>query len=161
MVAGGGQPPPATRQKGGLDYRYYRCVTRDKEGSKACPSGPLSADAIEAFIVDRLRGATGDGSLARDVQKKLQGNIEAQRALAALDQTEIETQWVVESLTHFDAVWEAMNLENRGRLVRAIVEKVEVDEPSGQVTAVLLDLDLGDDPEPPATDDTEKAEVRA
>jgi DNA invertase Pin-like site-specific DNA recombinase len=217
--------PASTRKKGGAEYRYYRCVTRDKEGTKACLSGPLSADAIEAFIVDRLRGATTDGSLARDVQKKLQGNIEAQRktieaerralpgaiaklstegrnlvetlgqakgtahrlleeriedigdqlakyerkltevqrALVALDQTEIETQWVVESLTHFDAVWEAMSLENRGCLVRAIVEKVKVDEPSGQVTAVLLDLEMGDDvplPETPATNDTEKAEVR-
>ena len=68
-----------------------------------------------------------------------------QHALAAIDQTEIETQWVIESLTHFDTVWDALNPENRGRLVRAVVEKVEVDEPSGQVTAVLVDLDLPDD----------------
>ena len=38
-----------------------------------------------------------------------------------------------------------MTLENRGRLVRAIVERVEVDERSGQVIAELVDLDLGDE----------------
>jgi len=87
---------------------------------------------------------------------------EVQHALAAIDQTEIETQWVIESLTHFDTVWDALNQENQGRLVRAVVEKVEVDEPSGQVTAVLLDLDLPDDqllaPEQPPH--AENSEVR-
>ena len=85
------------------------------------------------------------------------------RALAALDQTEVETRWVVESLTHFDAVWDAMSQENRGRLVRAIVEKVEVDERSGQVTAVLVDLNQDDGllPHLTTTEVTDEEEARA
>jgi site-specific DNA recombinase len=179
-------------------------VTRDKNGATACAAPPLPADAIENFIVERLREATANGTLARDVRKKLLGKVaeqrqaveterqalpaaiaklssegrnlvetigqtkgtahwlieeriedigeqlakherrlnEVQHALAAIDQTEIETEWVIASLTHFDTVWDALNKENQGRLVRAVVEKVEVDERSGQVTAVLLDLDL-------------------
>ena len=216
---------PASTRKNGNEYRYYRCVTRDKKGARACAASPLPADAIEAFIVDRLREATADGSLARDVRKKLLGKIEVrrqaieterralpqaiaqlstegrnlvetlgqakgtahrlleeriedigeqlakhecklaevQRALTAIDQTEIETKWVVESLTHFDTVWDVLSLENQGRLVRAVVEKVKVDERSGQVTAVLVDLDLDDDallPEPMPPSRTKNAEAR-
>ncbi len=50
------------------------------------------------------------------------------------------------------------------RLVRAMAEKVEVDEKSSQVTAVLVDRELEDDdplPGPTATNDVEKAEVGA
>ena len=36
--------------------------------------------------------------------------------------------------------WDVMTVENRGRLVRAVVQRVEVDERSGQVTAELVDL---------------------
>ena len=216
---------PASTRKNGNKYRYYRCVTRDKSGAAACAAHPLPADAIEDFIVDRLREATADGTLSRDVRKKLLGKVaeqrqaveterqalpaaiaklssegrnlvetigqtkgtahrlleeriedigdqlakrerrltEVQHALAAIDQTEIETQWVIESLTHFDTVWDALNPENRGRLVRAVVEKVEVDEPSGHVTAVLVDLDLPDDQSLPETSQpphAENAEVR-
>ena len=46
---------PASTRKKGKEYRYYRCVTRDKQGKDACQGRPLPADAIEAFVVDRLR----------------------------------------------------------------------------------------------------------
>ena len=216
---------PASTRKNGNEYRYYRCVTRDKNGAKACPANPLPADAIEDFIVERLREATADGTLSRDVRRELLCKVagqrqaveterqalpaaiaklssegrnlvetigqtkgtahrlleeriedigeqltkherrltEVQHALAAIDRTEIETQWVIESLTHFDTVWDALNLENQGRLVRAVVEKVEVDEQSGQVTAVLVDLDLPGGQSLPATaqpTNAENAEVR-
>jgi hypothetical protein len=48
-------------------------------------------------------------------------------------------------LGRFDAVWDAMIPENQVRLVLAIVERVELDEQSGQVTAVLADLCPDDD----------------
>jgi hypothetical protein len=70
---------------------------------------------------------------------------ELDRALALLERAEVETSWVAEMLTQFDMVWEIMTLENRARLVRAIVQRVEVDEESGQVTAVLVDLGVDDD----------------
>lgn len=45
----------ASTRKKGKTYRYYRCITRDKSGRNACPAGPLPADAIEAFVVERIR----------------------------------------------------------------------------------------------------------
>jgi len=68
---------------------------------------------------------------------------EVERSLAALDQSEADAQWVAQALADFDAIWELMTTENRGRLIRALVEHVVVDEPSGRVTAVLVDLGIG------------------
>jgi hypothetical protein len=46
---------PASTRKGEKEYRYYRCVTRDKKGRDACPSAPLPAGAIEAHVIERIR----------------------------------------------------------------------------------------------------------
>ena len=195
---------PASTRKKGVEYRYYRCVTRDKSGREACPGRPLPADAIEAFVVERIREATADGALAADVEKRLKVRIrsrradlkterrdlpaqiaklsaegrllvekvgeakgaaaslldqrvqdvgselarcearmaEVERALTALDGVEIDGKWVVQALKDFDAVWDVLTVENRARLVHALVHLVEVDEPTGRVMAVLADLGL-------------------
>ena len=206
---------PASTRKNGSDYRYYRCVTRDKKGRKACPGRPLPAEAIEAFVVERIREATASGELAAEVEQQLQDRIEVRRArllterrdlppkiaklsaegrrlvekigeatdaasglldqrieevgtdlgrfearlteverdLAMLDQVEIEGRWVARALANFDDVWDVLTIENRARLVRALVRRVEVDETSGEVTAVLTDLGIedlaADDGQPP------------
>jgi hypothetical protein len=48
--------------------------------------------------------------------------------------------WVAGCLADFDAVWDVLTPENRGRLLRAIVQRVEVNEPGNQVAVVLADL---------------------
>jgi hypothetical protein len=73
-----------------------------------------------------------------------------ERALTNLDRTELEIRWVAETLARFDAVWDVMTPENQVRLVQAVVERVEVDEPSGRVSAVLADLGAEGDDEPAA-----------
>jgi site-specific DNA recombinase len=40
---------------------------RDKKGRKACPARPLPADAVEGFVVERIREATAEGALAAEV----------------------------------------------------------------------------------------------
>jgi len=196
----------ASTRKGHNEYRYYRCVTKTKEGREACPSRSLPADAIEAFIIDRIRAVASDRALAGDVLRRLEERVarqrqpllterralpahiaklssegrrlvekigeagggaaqslldqrisevgdalaraeqrlgEVERALFALDDAEIEMKWVVKALGDFDAVWDVLTTENQGRLVRALVRRVEVDEASDQVTAVLVDLSAG------------------
>ena len=204
--------PASTRKKDGTEYRYYRCVTKDKKGRGACTARPLPAPAIEGFVVERLREATASGELAKEVRDKLAAKLEArrgsllterrdlptriaslsaegrrlvetlgqakgtahrlleerieelgaklaaselrlaevERALTNLDRTELEVRWVAETLTRFDAVWDVMTPENQVRLVQAVVERVEVDEPSGRVSAVLADLGAEGDDEPAA-----------
>jgi hypothetical protein len=193
---------PASTRSGRTEHRYYRCVKRDKEGKEACPSSPLPAGAIEVYVVERLREATADGTLAAEVaegvkarvgerrkglvterqklppeiaslsaearrivdtmasltgtarklvDERLQGvgdelaRCEAQltaaeRELANLDALQVEVDWVAGCLTDFDGVWDVLTPENRGRLLRAVVQRVEVNEPANKVSVFLADL---------------------
>jgi hypothetical protein len=112
---------PASTRRGRTEYRYYRCIKKDKEGREACRSSPLPADAIEAYVIERLREFAAEGTLA--------------------DAAEIETSWVRRCLADFDAIWDVLTSENRGRLVRAVVQSVEIDEPANRVKVFIVDLD--------------------
>jgi DNA invertase Pin-like site-specific DNA recombinase len=100
---------PASTRRGRTEYRYYRCIRRDKEGREACPSSPLPAGAIEAYVIERLREFAAGGPFA--------------------DAVEIETSWVARCLADFGAIWDVLTPENQGRLLRAVVQSVEIDEP--------------------------------
>lgn len=197
---------PATARAHGKQYRYYRCATRDKQGRGACPARPLPAEALEGFVVDRIREATAGPAgkaLAADVvraihakldreredldveRRGLPGRIagaaaekarlarslqrtrnEASRAaieqqiqvladeqatreqrllaidarLAVLDAARVEADWIAAALRDFGNLWQAMTPENRVRLVRAVVDRVEVDEATGTIEAHLVSL---------------------
>jgi hypothetical protein len=68
--------------------------------------------------------------------------VEVGQELVALEQAQIEAEWVTTTLSHFDAVWEAMIPQNRKRLLRAVVDEVLIDEPSGEVTVKLANIEL-------------------
>ncbi|MCG8416640.1 MAG: hypothetical protein MJE77_01700 [Proteobacteria bacterium] len=70
---------------------------------------------------------------------------DVERALNAIDEHELEATWVEQTVRHFDTVWESMSVENRARLVRALVQRVEVDEASGNVTVLLTDLEAANE----------------
>jgi DNA invertase Pin-like site-specific DNA recombinase len=185
-----------------VTHRYYRCVTRDKQGKEACPSAPLPARAIEAYVIAQLRTATADGALAADitaavraraaarrkdlliergtlpaqiaalslevsravdalgsvtgparrpVEARLQDVGEqlarmearlaaAERELAQLDAIEVEASWVADCLAEFHQIWDVLTPENRGRLLRAVIQRVEVDEPANQIKVFVADL---------------------
>ncbi len=189
----------ASTRNGGKEYRYYRCVTRDKRGSTACTARQIPAPAIEAFVIDRIRDATADGTLAHEIRDKMDERIAdrreklakeraalpreiakasaegsellqrmsemegpgkrfievrlgevgdrqadlndrlliVERELAALENTKIETDWIVKTLAAFSDVWEALSIENRYRFVHAVVDRVVVNEPAGTVEAFL------------------------
>ena len=214
---------PASTRKGGRTYRYYRCLTREKQGRGACPARPLPAAAIEDFVIDRLHEATEGGALAAEVRARIAERLErehaelhteraglprtiaelsaegqqlvskaaalsgpaarllderleevghelarlqdrlavVERRLAGLDELEAEAAWVAAALDDFTALWKAMTPPNRYRLVHALVHEVRVDEPSGEVTATLVDFgatppdpDAGPDEAPPSAPPT-------
>ena len=41
-------------------------------------------------------------------------------------------------------MWDALTIENQARLVRALVRRVEVNETTGEATAILTDLGIED-----------------
>ncbi|GEL74885.1 recombinase family protein [Myxococcus virescens] len=186
---------PGSTRKGTREYRYYRCVTRDKQGKEGCRAAPLPAAALEDFIVARLREVSvGEGfaaqvharltarmqekhkalraeraQLPKDLAKrtrestkwvdsltKLEGPArrlleekltaaeeegagmrkrlaEVERALDAIEGEKVEAAWVAQALGNFDAVWDALTSTNRGRLLRALVGRVVVNEATGKV----------------------------
>jgi site-specific DNA recombinase len=114
---------PASTRRGRTEYRYYRCLTKDKEGREACTSSPLPADAIEAYVIERLREFAAEGNSALSV--------------------EIGNSWIERCLADFDSIWDVLTPENRGRLLRALVESVEIDEPANRVKVFIVDLSDG------------------
>ncbi len=88
-------------------HRYYTCVRRAKRGKDGCPSKGWPADALEAFVVDRIRSVTADGELAGDVAGRLTTRIAERRTTAmgrrrarnaAADRAEREVGRLVDSL---------------------------------------------------------------
>jgi site-specific DNA recombinase len=108
---------PASSRRGRTVYRYYRCLKRDKQGSQACPSSPLPADAIETYVIERLREVAKDGASMKKA----------------------DTTWAGRCLADLDSVWDVLTPQNRGRLMRALVEEVDVDEPANKVRVCLTD----------------------
>ena len=195
---------PASTRRGKREYRYYRCSTRDKRGTEACAAGPLPAQAIEDFVVARVRDALANGTLVADVTGAVKERLGEQRAslvderhklpskiavlssegkrlvesvtnvkgagqrlldaklqevgeqlgrmearlrdvehrLSLFDGCELEAEWVSRCLSDFNQVWDTLSSENRGRLVRAVIERVEVDEPKGDVRTFIANLGL-------------------
>jgi DNA invertase Pin-like site-specific DNA recombinase len=127
--------------------------------------GPLDAERAELptkiaalstegkRLIETASNVTGTGRRLLDAKLQEIGDqlgrlearyVEVQRRLALLADTELETQWVARCLADFDQIWDTLSPENRTRMVRALVARVEVDEPNGDVRAFLTDL--GPDP---------------
>ncbi len=63
-----------------------------------------------------------------------------EQEIANLDVVEVDAGWVGRCLADFDAVWDVLTPENRLRLVRAVVQRVEVNEPENEVKVVITDF---------------------
>ena len=78
--------------RGLAHYRYYRCITRDKLGASACTSKPLSADAIERFVLQRLRALAGDERRASDLVSRVRTRLAADRKAATSERTALSAK---------------------------------------------------------------------
>lgn len=192
----------ASTRVGRTEYRYYRCITRDKQGAEACPSSPLPAAAIEDYVVEQLRAKVLTSNLVAEITAEATEQVAARRAdlvierdqlpqelaalaaesrqvietlpsvtgparrlvderlhsldeqmqrceqrlatvqseLGSLAAVELDAAWVERCLQDFASVWDVLSPENRARLLRAVVERVEVDEPANKVTIRLANL---------------------
>jgi site-specific DNA recombinase len=66
-----------------------------------------------------------------------------ERELAAIEKTALDASWVARCLNDFTAIWDVLTPENRGRLLRAVVQLVEVDELANRVKVFMVDLCAG------------------
>lgn len=110
-------------------HRYYRCTTRDKQGKKVCPTKQLPADAIEAYVVERVQAALCDPALRPILEANIRGmGLQAPKA----------------GLKH---LWEVLTLPNRRRLIGLLVEEARVDQFKGSLSVRLRDLKVTQDRE--------------
>lgn len=66
---------------------------------------------------------------------------EVERSLEATEKERVEVEWVAQALADFDAVWDALVPANRGRLLRALIERVVVNDATGCVDVYLAQSD--------------------
>ncbi len=125
---------PASAYKGKREYRYYRCTKRDREGRGACPTRPLPAQGVEAFVVERLRQIAGDAKLAHRVTVGVQARVtSAQEKLEAehrelprqIGQLSAETKTLVASM---GSMGEAGRVALSGRLDQVAQAMVQAQE---------------------------------
>ena len=70
--------PTWTRKRGRV-YRYYTCSAAQKNGHASCPTRSISADKVEAFIVDQIRHIGADCDLQEQTFRQAVGQVKAQR----------------------------------------------------------------------------------
>jgi site-specific DNA recombinase len=129
----------ATSSRRKKSYRYYTCARVNRHGTGECPVRSVSADAIEAFVVERIRGMGRDPGLVRDT-------IEAVLASRADDESALRTEDLrLEhqlSALRGEARQLVANLgEARGEGNRAILDRLsEVEMRAGQVGRRLAEI---------------------
>jgi hypothetical protein len=65
---------------------------------------------------------------------------EVERELATLEDIEVEAGWVAQCLADFGTCWDVLTPENRGRLIRSLVHRIEVDEPANRIEMHVTNL---------------------
>ncbi len=66
-------------KKDGRLYRYYRCLSSMRNGASSCPSRSISANRVEAFVVDRIRCIGRDPVLREETFRQALAQVAAQR----------------------------------------------------------------------------------
>jgi site-specific DNA recombinase len=108
------------------------------------------ASATTAKLTDEV--VRLEGRARELVEAKLRAEAarldDAERRLRALEDdaldlelVESQREWFASALRNFGMVWGEMTPENQGRLLRALVAKVSVDEKTGMCRVELVNFD--------------------
>ena len=118
--------PTHTRKKGKL-YTYYVSQTVRKGTDDGCTVRRISAGEVEAAVMDQVRALLRQPEVVIGTWRAAQGE--------APDLTEAETR---EALEQLDPLWEELFPAEQARIVRSLVERVEV-SPTGADIRLRLD----------------------
>ena len=99
------------------------------------------------LTVERHRLSSEIATLSTDLndtnirlQERERRLAEVEGEIAMLDATKLEACWIAQCLRDFNSVWDVLTSQNRGRLFRAVVERVDVDDEGGEVRITLANL---------------------
>jgi site-specific DNA recombinase len=96
-------------------YRYYVCLQAQKRGWHTCPSKSVPAAEIERFVLDQIRKlelARLQQAIGRDVA----------------DEASFEA---------FDEAWEGLSADDKARVLRQLVERVDYDGAQETISVVF------------------------
>jgi hypothetical protein len=116
---------------------------KDMPGAMAAAATKVSRLTTALAAADSAAGSATRDKLndATTVLARLQRkSMEIDSASAALESSKLDPKWVASTLAKFDEVWEVLSPANKQRLLRALVERVEVDEPTGAVRVRFANL---------------------
>ncbi|EAU62313.1 hypothetical protein STIAU_1359, partial [Stigmatella aurantiaca DW4/3-1] len=102
------------------------------EATKWVDSLSTLEGAAKRLVEEKLTAAEVE---ATGLKKRL---AEVELALDAMKGEQLEAAWVAQALADLDAVWNALTATNRGRLLRALVGRVVVNEATGRVDVHLV-----------------------
>jgi site-specific DNA recombinase len=115
------------------DLKERRQELRRKLGERA-----LELDALDAEVGATDRAASAYVAKRRAERERLRAELHAvQTQLGLLEQLVLSRAWIAEQLRGLDQVWERLLPINRLRVIRAVVERVDVDSASGDVRLTL------------------------
>lgn len=123
-VCGAPMTPASTRKKV-REFRYYVCSARSRGGIEACTAPSLPAPAIERVVVDRIRDASLDRSLAADVREALDRKIRLRRTELDVLRRGLPGQIATLSASMSRLAEELTRTEGRAR--QAVQAKLEAD----------------------------------
>ena len=106
---------PAHTRKGGKLYRYYVSTDVLKRDADACPVRRVPAAEIESAVVDQLRG------LLRAPEIIVRTWRVAKQSVDGIDEADVR-----EALNRLDPLWEELFPAEQARIVRLLVERVDV-----------------------------------
>lgn len=107
--------PTATKKKTGKRYRYYLPYSDKKLGRGTNPFGIVPAEQIEALVMEQIKSALQAPEMIQAVWDEVQ----------KLDATAQEP-FVVLAMRNLSAVWNELFPEERCRLVRLLIAKVQL-----------------------------------
>ena len=132
-----------------LDGRL-RCRRDDLTKLKVALPGQASvANASASRLAEALPNVTGkareilkskieaEAAKAADAERRF---AQVDRELAELNGLAADAAWVADTLRDFARVWHVLTIPNRGRLLRAVIDHVTVDEASGRADVHLVDF---------------------
>ena len=124
----------------GEDFEKLRKELSDHIAATSTAAGKLADEVLRLEgrareVVEQKLGVEGDRLAASEQQLR-----DLERDAAELEIAKKDHTWFVAALRDFAKVWVNMSPENQGRFLRALIEKVVVDEDKGTCRIELIDF---------------------
>jgi site-specific DNA recombinase len=122
-ACGRAMTPTHCTKRGHIRYTYYACSTNQKQGRRCCPTRPIRLEAIESFVLERIRAIGTDVELQQEVAARIEPERDAQ-----LDSLATEARGLTQDLARqpLDGSSAALRLADIERRMAAL-EQVEID----------------------------------